>query len=181
MNCLVISFPERTQNYTIVFTIFNHIICSTSYLVYLTVYDKKRSVPSSKSYDPYPHLHGGHTLGTHRLCPFMSVTCIKCQIGMCAPHKIILNLMLWKKRTILYRYLMGNLPRLHRSKKNYRKIIVIGQIIDSGQINSFMCFKSIIKSIHYSNFWNESIFYLVSPIQNNNFMIINQFFFIFYN
>ena len=31
-----------------------------------------------------------------------------------------------------------NLRRLHRSKKNYRKIIFIGQIIGSGQFDSFM-------------------------------------------
>ena len=31
-----------------------------------------------------------------------------------------------------------NLRRCNRSKKNYRKIIVIGQIIGSGQIDSFM-------------------------------------------
>ena len=38
----------------------------------------------------------------------------------------------------------GNLRRLHRSKNNHRKIIVIGQIIGSGQIDSFMCIESII-------------------------------------
>ena len=33
---------------------------------------------------------------------------------------------------------VSNLRRCNRSKKNYRNIIVIGQIIGSGQIDSFM-------------------------------------------
>ena len=37
-----------------------------------------------------------------------------------------------------------NLRRLHRSKKNHRKIFVIGQIIGSGKIDSFMWIESII-------------------------------------
>ena len=40
-----------------------------------------------------------------------------------------------------------NLRQCNRSKKNYRKIIVIGQIIGSGKIDSFMCIKSVIGSI----------------------------------
>ena len=38
-----------------------------------------------------------------------------------------------------------NLRRLHRPKNNHRKIIDIGQIIGSGQIDSFMCIESIIQ------------------------------------
>ena len=34
--------------------------------------------------------------------------------------------------------LIANLRRLHRSKNNHRKFIVIGQIIGSGKIDSFM-------------------------------------------
>ena len=34
----------------------------------IVVHSDIRSVPSSKSYDPYPHLYGGQTLGMHRLC-----------------------------------------------------------------------------------------------------------------
>ena len=41
----------------------------------------------------------------------------------------------------------SNLRRLHRSKKNYRNIIIIGQIIGSCQINSFMCIELVIASI----------------------------------
>ena len=55
-----------------------------------------------------------------------------------------------------------NLWRLHRSKNNHRKIIVFGQIIGSGQIDSFMCIKSIIKLIHYPNFRNESLFTILN-------------------
>ena len=51
------------------------------------------------------------------------------------------------------------LRRLHRSKKNHRKIIVIGQIIGSGQIDSFMCIESIIKLIQYPNFRIESMLF----------------------
>ena len=38
----------------------------------------------------------------------------------------------------------SNLRRLHRSKNNHRNFIVIGQIIGSGKIDSFMCIESII-------------------------------------
>ena len=44
------------------------------------------------------------------------------------------------------------LRRLHRSKKNHQKIIVIGQIIGSGNIDSFRSIESIIKWIQYPNF-----------------------------
>ena len=37
-----------------------------------------------------------------------------------------------------------NLRHLHRSKKNHRKMMVIGQIIGSGQINSFMCIEGLV-------------------------------------
>ena len=50
-------------------------------------------------------------------------------------------------------WVCGNLRRLHRSKKNYRIIIVIGQIIGSGQINSFMCIESVITSLFTQNRW----------------------------
>ena len=40
-------------------------------------------------------------------------------------------------------------------QKNHRNIIVIGQIIGSGKIDSFRSIKSIIKSIHYPNFQNK--------------------------
>ena len=43
----------------------------------------------------------------------------------------------------------SNLRRLHLSKNNHQKIIVIGQIIGSGQIDSFVCIESIILSMHY--------------------------------
>ena len=51
----------------------------------------------------------------------------------------------------------ANLRWLHRSEKNHRKIIVIGQIIGSKKIDSFRSIESIIKSIQYPNFQNESI------------------------
>ena len=51
----------------------------------------------------------------------------------------------------LYMTVVPNLRRLHRSKKNYRKIIVIGQIIGSGQFDSFMCIESVIRSIFIFN------------------------------
>ena len=66
--------------------------------------------------------------------------------------------------------LCSNLRRLHQSKKNNRKIIVIGQIIRSGKIDSFRS----IKSIQYQNFRNESMFSSALPIQNSNFTFINQ-------
>ena len=43
---------------------------------------------------------------------------------------------------MLVRSAWTNLRRLHRSKKNYRNIIVIGQIIGSSQIYSFMYYRS---------------------------------------
>ena len=52
----------------------------------------------------------------------------------------------------------ANLRRLHRSKKNNRKLIVIGQIIGSVKIDSFRSIESIIKSIQFPNFRNESMF-----------------------
>ena len=56
-----------------------------------------------------------------------------------------------------YQWSVGtNLRQLHRSKNNHQKIIVIGQIIGSGQIDSFMCIKSIIWSIHFSKIVIES-------------------------
>ena len=47
--------------------------------------------------------------------------------------------------------LSTNLRRLHRSKKNHLKIIVIGQIIGSGKIDSFILWLSDRrdKSMHY--------------------------------
>ena len=42
--------------------------------------------------------------------------------------------------------------------KNHKNIIVIGQIIGFAKIDSFRSIKSIIKSIHYRNFRNESMF-----------------------
>ena len=51
-----------------------------------------------------------------------------------------------------------NLLQLHRPKNNHRKIIVIGQVIGSGQIDSFICIESIILSIHFPNFRKESMF-----------------------
>ena len=44
-----------------------------------------------------------------------------------------------------------NLRRLHRSKSNNRKFIVIGQIIGSSKIDSFMCIESVIGSISIFN------------------------------
>ena len=58
----------------------------------------------------------------------------------------------------------ANLRQLHRSKNNHQKIIVICQIIGSGQIDSFMCIESIIKSIHYPNFQNESLFTVLNQM-----------------
>ena len=43
----------------------------------------------------------------------------------------------WKRKSTLCTALC-NLRRLHRSKKNHRNIIVIGQIIGFGQIDSFI-------------------------------------------
>ena len=45
----------------------------------------------------------------------------------------------------------SNLWRLHRSKNNHQKFIVIGQIIGSGQIDSFMGIESVIASISIYN------------------------------
>ena len=50
-----------------------------------------------------------------------------------------------------YLSLYCNLGRLHRSKNNHRKIIVIEQIIGSGQIDSFVCIESIIYSKSTNN------------------------------
>ena len=61
--------------------------------------------------------------------------------------------------------------QLHRSKNNHRKIIVIGQLIGSGHIDSFVCIESIILSMHYPNLRNESMFESSLSIQNDNFMI----------
>ena len=49
-----------------------------------------------------------------------------------------------------------NLRQCNRSKKNHRNIIVIGQIIGSGQIDSFMCIESVIGSISIF-FWIEKV------------------------
>ena len=73
-----------------------------------------------------------------------------------------LNRFFWKKRRVKtgFRILSltcGNLRRLHHSKNNHRKIIVIGQIIGSGQIDSFVCIKSIILLMHYKTL-NRNIF-----------------------
>ena len=51
----------------------------------------------------------------------------------------------------MVRWYERNLRRCNRSKKNFRKIIVIGQIIGCGQINSFMCIESVIRSISIFN------------------------------
>ena len=51
--------------------------------------------------------------------------------------------------------LSSNLRRLHRSKNNHRKFIVIGQIIGSGKIDSFMCIKSVFGSISIFNGWGD--------------------------
>ena len=58
--------------------------------------------------------------------------------------------------------LRANLRWSNRSKKNHPKFIVIGQIINSGKIDSFMCIESIIKSIHFPNIGIESIIIAMS-------------------
>ena len=59
-------------------------------LAFQTIVPQIRSVPSSTSYDPYPQLNGGQTLGTHRLCPLCPLhtyntlpisACLLCGVG----------------------------------------------------------------------------------------------------
>ena len=56
----------------------------------------------------------------------------------CQDHFSLMNLKLGMNMG------QGNLRRLNRSKKTHQKFIVIGQIIGSGKINSFMWMKSIL-------------------------------------
>ena len=61
--------------------------------------------------------------------------------------------------------------------KKYRKFIVIGKIISSGKIDSFMCIKWIIKLIHFPNIGIESINYCFldrksSKMINNHFITV---------
>ena len=65
-----------------------------------------------------------------------------------------------------------NLRQLHRSKNNHRNIIVIGQMIGSGQIDSFMFIESVIGSLSIiSRFWNRKG---TKTINNRNIIDLNR-------
>ena len=92
------------------------------------------------------------------------------------PKSLFTKSFLDKKFQIFIKHIAcDNLRGCYRSKNNHRKIIVIGEIIGSGKIDSFMCIKSTIKWIHFPNIRIESIYYRTKSI--SKFQII----FIFYN